>query len=173
MTVREPVVCCYESRRAEEMRALIERQNAQVIVAPSMKEVPLEENQSGLDAIRQVLAGRVDSIVLLTGVGTEAMLDLAATAGLRDELLTAMNSIPLLVRGPKPAAVLHRLGLKFLVKAAEPNTSRELLDAIDQADLSLQGKVVAVQEYGVANPDLYDALKERGANVLPISVYSW
>jgi uroporphyrinogen-III synthase len=32
---------------------------------------------------------------------------------------------------------------------------------------------VAVQEYGVSNPDLLAALRDRGAHVVPIPVYQW
>jgi uroporphyrinogen decarboxylase len=37
----------------------------------------------------------------------------------------------------------------------------------------LKGKTVAVQEYGVPNPELIDGLKGRGADVLCVPVYRW
>jgi uroporphyrinogen-III synthase len=37
-------VCSFESRRADEMRSLIERHGASATVVPSMREVPLESN---------------------------------------------------------------------------------------------------------------------------------
>ena len=37
----------------------------------------------------------------------------------------------------------------------------------------LEGKRVAVQEYGVSNPDLLEGLKQRGAQVIPVPVYRW
>lgn len=168
-----PHLCTFESRRSEEMRSLIERMGGHACVAPSMQEVPVEQNVAAVDAIRRMLAGDVDSLVLLTGVGTDAMLSVASSAGLRDELLQAMASLPLLIRGPKPAAVLSRLGLKYTVKAPEPNTWRELLEAIAQADICLAGQTVAVQEYGIANEEFYEALRSQGATVLPVPVYRW
>ena len=39
--------------------------------------------------------------------------------------------------------------------------------------MPLQGKTVAVQEYGIANDELTQALKVRGALVMPVPVYRW
>ena len=170
---QSPVVCTFESRRAEEMQALIERFGGLAVAAPSMKEVPLEENSEALHAIRDVVETRIDAMILLTGVGTDAMFALAESIGLRDRLLATLSELPLLVRGPKPAAVLKRLGLSWAVKAPEPNTWQELLSAIDDSEVSVGGRRVAVQEYGIPNPGLYSALRDRGAEVLPVPVYRW
>jgi uroporphyrinogen-III synthase len=37
----------------------------------------------------------------------------------------------------------------------------------------LRGKHVAVQEYGVSNPDLLHGLRVRGAHVTPVPIYQW
>ncbi len=155
------------------MRSLIERFGGCAMMAPSMQEVPVEENLVALDAIQQVISGAVSHMVLLTGVGIEAMLKVAASQGLEERLLQSMGRLPLLVRGPKPAAVLNRHDLKFTVRAPEPNTWRELLSAIDQAQIELTGQIVAVQEYGISNPELCDGLTSRGARVVPVPVYRW
>ena len=42
-----------------------------------------------------------------------------------------------------------------------------------QKDLPLQGRRVAVQEYGVQNPELIAALRQRGAQVTRVPVYRW
>ena len=49
--------------------------------------------------------------------------------------------------------------------APEPNTWREVLSALDakQERVSLDGRRVAVQEYGASNPDLLAGLEARGA----------
>ncbi len=155
------------------MRSLIERLGGTAFVAPSMQEVPVEENEIAVEAIRAVIGGSVSHMVLLTGVGTEAMLKVADTQQLREPLLEQLAAISLLVRGPKPAAALSKLGLRYTVKAPAPNTWKDLLTAMEAADISIDGQTVAVQEYGVANPDFYAALVDRGATVLPIPVYRW
>jgi uroporphyrinogen-III synthase len=59
--------------------------------------------------------------------------------------------------------------------APEPNTWREVLAALDarQSEWSLNGSRVAVQEYGVSNPDLVAGLRDRGALVTTVPVYRW
>lgn len=173
MTVSKPTVCTFESRRSEEMRSLIERFGGIAVVAPSMQEVPVAQNVIAIDAIKDLISGKASSLILLTGVGTDAMLDVAESVDLKDQLLDIMAKVPLLIRGPKPAAVLNKLGLKYTVKAPEPNTWRELLQAIDDANIELNNQTVAVQEYGIANPEFYEGLQQRGATVLPIPVYRW
>ena len=173
MTHGQPVLCAFESRRAAEMGSLIARQHATPLLAPSMREIPITQNSAAADAIRQLIAGRFQHVILLTGVGTEALLELAGTEGLEQPLLQALSRCSLIIRGPKPAAVLSRLGLKYAVRAPEPNTWRELIQAIDHSGLALNGQPVAVQEYGVPNPQLYAALAERGAIVCPVPVYRW
>jgi uroporphyrinogen-III synthase len=78
-------------------------------------------------------------------------------------------------RGPKPLAVLRELQVPIWAIAPEPNTWRELVTAIEAkaAEQPLRGARVAVQEYGVSNAELVEALQERGAAVTCVPVYRW
>jgi len=138
-----------------------------------MQEIALADNPAGIKAINQLTLGKADMLILQTGVGTTAMLELARSASLEQRLLECMSRIPIVARGPKPMAVLHRLGLDAAVRAASPNTWHEVVTALDQSDLVLKGRTVAVQEYGTPSPDLVSALQERGASTLLIPVYRW
>jgi uroporphyrinogen-III synthase len=71
--------------------------------------------------------------------------------------------------------VLKEWNVPIAVTAPEPNTWREVLRALDEkaAALLLKGRRVAVQEYGVSNPELIAGLVERGAQVTSIPVYEW
>ena len=173
MAADRPVICSFESRRAAEMHSLIERFGGVPVVAPSMQEVPLDQNAEALAAMQQIVSGSVSYVILLTGVGTEAMFRMAALQQIEAELLDALKRIPLLVRGPKPAAALAKAGLKYAVKAPEPNTWQQLMSSIAEANLPLEGHTVAVQEYGVPSPELYAELEARGATVLPVPIYRW
>ena len=168
-----PVVCSFESRRADEMQQLIERHGGRAMMAPSMREIPLKDNRDAVAVIRKIVSGKVDCLVLLTGVGTTAMLELARSVSLEQKLLERMAGLPIIVRGPKPGAVIHRLGLQATACAESPNTWRELILAVDKTEISLKGRTVAVQEYGASSPELTAELHERGAKVLEISVYRW
>ncbi len=170
---RRPVLCSFESRRASEMASLIERQGGTALLAPSMRELPIEENPVALDAIRRIIHGEFSSVVLMTGVGTEALFDVARSAGLFEALLAALQKCTIIVRGPKPVVVLGKVGLKYDIRAPEPNTWQEILTAIDAASLNVRGQAVAVQEYGLPNQRFYAALETRGAIITRVPVYRW
>jgi uroporphyrinogen-III synthase len=168
-------VVSLESRRAQEMAKLIAIYGGHATVAPSMREVPLEQNTEAQDFVRALLSGGFHMVILLTGVGTRALIRVAETVCPRDEFLAALRRIPIVARGPKPLAVLKELDLAVALAVPEPNTWRELLAALDEkrAALPINGKRVAVQEYGASNPELLTGLAERGAQVTRVPVYEW
>jgi len=165
-------VCSFESRRADEMRSLIERQGASATVVPSMREVPLESNTRAFAFAEALLAGEFDVMVFLTGVGARTLLEAVETRFDREQLLAALRRTTVAVRGPKPAAVLREWQVPITVRAAEPNTWRELLTALEAAG-AVASKRIAVQEYGRPNDELVQALAARGATVEQIPVYRW
>lgn len=165
-------VLSFESRRAEEMRSLIARHGAEATVAPSMQEVPLSDNDAVFRFGEAVLAGQVDVVIFLTGVGAEATFDALQTVGILSDVLAALERVQIVVRGPKPTAVLKKRGVRIDLKAAEPNTWREVVAELRTAG-DLADKTVAVQEYGKPNESLYEELRSLGATVLPVPVYRW
>ena len=158
------------------MASIVESYGGRPIVAPSMREVPLESNTEALAFADAVLRLEFDLIVLLTGVGTRALLDLVDQArGQREGFIAALGRIPIAARGPKPTAVLREIGLTPWLQAPEPNTWRELTTALDDraAEMPLRARRVAVQEYGASNPELLQALESRGALVTRVPIYQW
>jgi len=168
-------VLILESRRAREMASIVSSYAGVPISAPSMREVPLESNTEAAAAARTLIGGGFEYVLLLTGVGTRAWLDVAdQVCAAREPFLTALRQVKVAVRGPKPLAVLRELQVPVWVTAPEPNTWRELLSAIDAADATAMREApVAVQEYGMSNTELLAGLAERGALVTPVPVYQW
>jgi uroporphyrinogen-III synthase len=159
---------------ASEMERLISRHGGIPVVAPSMQEVPLSEHPQALAFGERLLSGEVDVVVLLTGVGCQTLFDILETRFLRETVKKALENTILVVRGPKPAGVMRSLGLHPNIQVPEPNTWRDILNALDVSDPEgLRGKRVAVQEYGVSNPELLEGLRQRGALVTPVPVYRW
>src|SRR5258708_40108611 len=66
-------VVAFESRLAKEMATLIERLGGGPRVAPSMREVPLEENPAAFDFASKLFAGGFDAVIFLTGVGPRTL----------------------------------------------------------------------------------------------------
>ena len=168
-------VLSLESRRSAEMAKLIANYGGEAIVAPSMREVPLESNTEALAFARALAAGGFDMVIFLTGVGTRALSRVVQTVYPLEQFAGVLRRIGVVARGPKPVAALKELGLTPTLTVPEPNTWRDLLRALDEkADsMPLRGRRVAVQEYGLSNAELIDGLAQRGAQVTRVPVYQW
>ncbi len=169
-------VLILESRRARELSTLVTTFGGEPISAPSMREVPLESNTEALAFADRLERGEFDLVILLTGVGTRALIaTVEQVRGSRDRFVDALRRTRIAARGPKPVSALRELQVPVWVTAPEPNTWRELLSTLDgrTSEISLKGLRVAVQEYGVSNPDLLAGLRDRGAIVTAVPVYQW
>lgn len=165
-------VAAFESRMAEDIVRLIIRYGGQPLTAPALREVPLQHNPEALAFGEQLLAGSCDMLILLTGVGTQTLVNALTTRYPLAHILAALARIPLVARGPKPVAALKTLGLAPTITVPEPNTWRDLLQVLD-ADRPLRGLRIAVQEYGESNVELLRGLQKRGAAVTRVPVYRW
>ena len=169
-------VLVLESRRARELGLIVTSYGGEPLVAPSMREVPIESNAEAVRFIDDLIAGEFDVVILLTGVGSRVLLDIVQRVqGTRKRLIEALKETVVVCRGPKPLAVMREIDVPVFLTAPEPNTWRDLLAALDErkSELSLDGLNVAVQEYGASNPDLLAGLESRGAKVTPVPVYQW
>lgn len=155
------------------MEALIRKFGGEPFVAPSMREVPLGDNPDAIEVGQQLLGGGVDVFVFLTGVGASAMLNAMVSRFDKDRLIAAIDACRVCLRGPKPAVVMRQWGVHIDVRAPEPNTSTELLAAMDEAGIPSEGDRLVLQEYGEPNKDLAAELAKRGARVRSLCVYKW
>jgi uroporphyrinogen-III synthase len=171
-------VLALESRRAAELSKLISTYGGEPVVAPSMREVPLASNTEALAFAEKLFTGEFDAVIFLTGVGARALLAVVETAHKREDYVVALQRVKVVARGPKPVAALREIGVTPALTVPEPNTWRELLQALDESanspgGIRLRGARVAVQEYGISNPELIAGLNERGASVTRVPVYQW
>lgn len=167
-----PVVS-FESRRAAEMASLISRHGGVPVTAPTLREVPIDRNEHALAFVERLQRGELDLVVLMTGVGTRALVAEVAPALDAAGLAAALGRVQVVARGPKPAAALREIGAAGFTTVPEPNTWREVLAALQTGPAPLAGRRVAVQEYGMPNRELYAALEAAGAQVTPVPVYRW
>jgi uroporphyrinogen-III synthase len=162
-------VISFESRRAAEMAQLIRKQQGEPIVVPSMREAPIESNEEAFRFAERLFAGEFDMIILLTGVGTRILDQAIATRFAPPRFADALRRIAVVVRGPKPAAVMREMHVPIAIAVPEPNTWHEVL-------VSTEGRPerrIAVQEYGKPSTELLNGLRARGAEVTPVRVYQW
>ena len=169
-------VLVLESRRARELATLVTTYGGEPISAPSMREVPLESNTEAVAFADGLERGEFDLVILLTGVGTRALIAaIERVRGSRDSFIDALDAR----RSSRAARSRWRHCGKYRCRSGSRHQSRtrgeRFSRALDsrESELSLRGLRVAVQEYGVSNPDLLAGLRDRGAVVTPVPVYQW
>jgi len=165
-------VASFESRMATEMAGLIERYGGRPLVAPALREIPLDDNSAALKFGVRLTTGQVDILILLTGVGTTALFELLKARYPWSSIVASLKQTAVVARGPKPVAALRAFGLHPTLTVPEPNTWVDLISTLDEYR-PVKGLRVAVQEYGASNPDLLEALKQRGADVFQVPIYRW
>jgi len=168
-------VLTLESRRAPELALLVMNYGGRPVVAPSLRELPLESNDEALTLAADLVRQRFDLVVLMTGVGVRMWIKLVEPSMGRDAFVQALGRARILARGPKPVAALREVGLTPWATVPSPNTWRELLATLDarSVEMPLAGARVAIQEYGLPNDELAGALAARGATVVAVPIYRW
>lgn len=167
-------VLSLESRRAKEIAQLISTNGGQPTVAPSTREVA-DSNPDELKFAASLLQDQFAAVIFMTGVGARALAQAVEPVCSRAEFAAALSRTNVVARGPKPIAALREMGVPVTLSVPEPNTWRETLQVLDQNSqkVPILGKRVAVQEHGVPSSELYEGLRERGAEVSPVHVYQW
>jgi len=167
-------IAAFESRMAAEMTRLIERHGGKPLVAPSMQEIPIENNPQALAFGEKLLNAQYDMVIFLTGVGTRSLVQAIQTKFSLELIQEALGNTILVARGPKSVVALKENNVVPKVVVPEPNTWRDVLEAIKTLKPDgMKGLRIAVQEYGVSNEELLDALRQLGALVTPVPVYQW
>ncbi len=144
-------------------------------MGPSMREIPLEDNPAAFEFAEKLLAGKIQGVIFMTGVGVRTLFEALQSRYAIEEVVHGLSTTTVVARGPKPAQVLREYGVRITITAPEPNTWREVLQELDEnpRSFTLQGATVAVQEYGVANEIFLEELKSRGVTPLRVPVYRW
>jgi uroporphyrinogen-III synthase len=167
-------VLALESRRATEIAKLIRSHGGEPLVAPALREVPLESNTEALQFVRGLIDGEYDMVIFLTGVGVRRLTEIAESRYERGAYIDALRRVKIASRGPKVSAALRELNIPIAVSAPEPCTWHEVMGSLDGAfGASLQEMRAAVQEYGTPNPELLKALTERHVRWTRVPVYHW
>lgn len=163
-------VLSLESRRSAEIEKLIRSQGGVSFVAPSMREVPLEQNPKAFEFAAGLFeaGGGDDMVLFLTGVGARLLNQILETRYPPGSFAAALRAVTVVVRGSKPAAVMREWAVPAIT-VPEPNTWREIL----AVTATRPEKRIAVQEYGRASAELLDGLRSQGAEVTTVPVYQW
>jgi uroporphyrinogen-III synthase len=168
-------VAAFESRHAQEISTLISRYGGVPRVAPSMREIPLEENSAAFEFGEKLLAGQFGAVIFMTGVGTQTLMHTLQTRYPREQIIQALSKTMTVARGPKSVRALKDFGVPTSITLPDPHTWQMLLRALDDrpGGFSVEGSRIAIQEYGVSNEALLNELERRGAQLFRVPVYRW
>jgi uroporphyrinogen-III synthase len=158
-----------EAREQRVLARLLRNRGAQVLEVPLVSILDAPDPAPVLRWIEHFIATPPALLILLTGEGLRRLLSLAEKAGLREDFVKTLASVPVLSRGPKPERVLRDLGLAATHAAAAPTTDGVITTL---QTLHLKGVRVGVQLYGEdPNLKLMDALQSAGAQAEPVAPY--
>jgi len=150
------------SRKTDEMCALVEKQGGVGIVRPLQGTVFLAEKEVEPD-LRWLVEEGVDWLILTTGIGTEALLDIADKLGLKDDVVSVVQKAKVARRGYKLVPILKRLEVQP-VAVDDDGTTAGLIRSLQPFDF--EGQRVAVQLHGEPALKLIKFLEDRGASVV-------
>ncbi len=177
-------------RKFAELAAIITKQGGEALSRPMMGSVSNDSAELA-DVIRKVCEG-AEWFILVTGVGTKALLEKAEKLGLGKRLRELLSNANIAARGYKTFNALKALGLKPVI-VDDDGTVEGVRRQLEQGSLehqqlehSQQGnpehgrtespwnfadKRVAVQLHGERMPGLTDWLLSQGAVVTEIPLY--
>jgi uroporphyrinogen-III synthase len=155
------------SRKTDEMSKLIEKQNGIPLVRSLQGTVFLADKQVKSD-LQKIVKEKYDWVILTTGIGTNALLDLAAELQVQGQFLEIIKQANVAARGYKTFAALKKIGINPNVKD-DDGTIRGLIKSLEGNDF--KGKRVIVQLHGENAPALITYLEEAGAEVVKLLPY--
>jgi uroporphyrinogen-III synthase len=159
-------------RRAEEFGAAFSRRGATVLYAPSLRIIPLEQDDELLRATRAVIAEPPDDVIVTTAIGFRGWIEAADAAGLAPSLLEVLGRARLLARGPKARGAIRAAGL-VEEWAAMSETTTEVVDLLLAEPGGVAGRRVVVQLHGLPDEELLARLPAAGALLARVPVYRW
>ncbi|OKP85399.1 uroporphyrinogen-III synthase [Paenibacillus helianthi] len=154
-------------RKAEEMAKLVQNMGGTALHRPAQGTVFLDD-EALREGITAWTAHPPDLAILTTGMGLEALFDMALQMKLEDRFLGVLSAAPIAARGYKTVNALKKRGLQPEVRDDDGSTAG-VIRGLKGWDL--RGKSVVVQLHGDPAPHLVSWLKDAGASVLQVEPY--
>jgi uroporphyrinogen-III synthase len=161
-------VALAEGRQIEELADLLQQEGAAVLRCPMLSILDAPDAAAVEVWLRDLIAGQMGLVVLMTGEAVRRLAGVAERAGLRDAYVEAMGRVAILARGPKPIKALRELGLPGAKQAASPTTEGVIATLKEE---KLAGVTVGLTLYGHDNPTLEGYLRDAGATVRTVLPY--
>jgi uroporphyrinogen-III synthase len=141
-----------------------------VICAPAIRIVPLADDRRLREVTHRCLDSPPDIVIATTGIGFRGWIEAAGSWGTGQELIKTIGQATVLARGPKARGAIRAAGLREKW-SPESESSGEVLEYLLAQDL--RGQRIALQLHGEPQPDMVEALRRAGAEVIEVPVYRW
>ena len=158
-------------RRADDQIDLLHRRGATTVHGPTMRIVPLADDEALAVVTRELVDAPPDVVVATTGQGFRGWLEVADEWELGERLRAVLGDAEILARGPKARGAIRGSGLREAWSADETESSPEVLEHLLASEHS--GRRIAVQLHGDPMTSFLTALREAGADVVEVHVYRW
>lgn len=155
-------------RRGEEQAAMLRRRGAEVVLAPTLRIVPLPSDRQLRDTTAALLREPPDLTIVTTGIGFRGWIEAADGWGYGDRLRQILAGGRLWARGPKAVGAIRAAGLDE-EWSAPSECGWEVTQRLGAE--SLEGRRIAVQLHGDPSDDYRAAIQAAGAVAVPVPVY--
>lgn len=155
------------SRKTDEMSLLVKKQGGTPIVR-SLQGTVFQASDEVKPALQETIENGFDWALFTTGIGTQALLEMADDMALKEKFLSQLKKAKIATRGYKTFGVLSKLGLKPDVKD-DDGTVAGLINKLE--GISFGNKRVLVQLHGENVPRLIAFLQKKGAIVTQLLPY--
>jgi uroporphyrinogen-III synthase len=169
--VKAKNIAILETRLGEQLADLVRQRGGIPVRAPALAELPDLDPEKIRALVQSLEKQPARLFIFQTGVGTRALFAATDALGLTGNLLQLLEKTVVAARGPKPTGALRSRGVRIDRSAADPFTTKEVLDSI--RDLHLENSRAIIQRHGAVNLELDRALEARGAQVTEIPTYRW
>ncbi|MCT2195850.1 uroporphyrinogen-III synthase [Paenibacillus sp. p3-SID1389] len=154
-------------RRAEELGKLVENMGGIPLYRPAQGTVLLDD-QALRSGIVDWVEHPPDWSIFTTGMGVDALFDMAQDMGVADQLLERLREENIAARGYKTVNALKKRGLTPIVRDDDGSTEG-LIRGLAQHEL--RGASVLLQLHGDPAPRLVAWLEEQGASCRQLLPY--
>jgi len=157
-----------EGRQLEELAQMLEKEGATALRYPMISILNAPDAAPIISWLRDLIAGKFDCVILMTGEALRRLLGFAEREGIRQEIVTALSRTRTITRGPKPVRALKEIGLNPTLIAETPTTAGVIATL---KNLPVKGQTIGVTLYGEPNPTLVQFLEAVGATVRTVLPY--
>jgi len=160
------VVALLESAPSE-LSELVRAHDAIPIAVPAVSEALYLELEEVRGLIDELVAGRFEVVLFMSGSAVSALFECAHEVGRRADLISALRARTVACRGPKATAGLRRFGLYAKPEAGAPLTTSSLMRSLLKLELRDKG---VLRFNGDSGDALATGLREKGAHLREISL---